>query len=57
MKGREELRSVRALFFDLDGTLLDSLPGIRYSAEAAFAACGLKRNEVEPVSYTHLSLC
>jgi phosphoglycolate phosphatase len=47
MKGREELRSVRALFFDLDGTLLDSLPGIRHSAEAAFAACGLARGEVD----------
>jgi phosphoglycolate phosphatase len=40
-------RSVRAVFFDLDGTLLDSLPGIRYSAEAAFAACGLVRSEVD----------
>ena len=29
------------LVFDLDGTLLDSLPGIRYSLEAAFRACGL----------------
>jgi phosphoglycolate phosphatase len=29
------------LIFDLDGTLLDSLPGIRYSVEAAFRACGL----------------
>jgi phosphoglycolate phosphatase len=38
---------MKAVLFDLDGTLLDSLPGIRYSAEAAFAACGLKRNEVE----------
>jgi phosphoglycolate phosphatase len=41
------LRSIRAVFFDLDGTLLDSLPGIRYSAEAAFAACGLARGQVE----------
>jgi phosphoglycolate phosphatase len=47
MKGVEELRRVRAIFFDLDGTLLDSLPGIRYSAEAAFAACGLARDEVD----------
>jgi len=31
----------RNLLFDLDGTLLDSLPGIQYSAEAAFRACGL----------------
>jgi phosphoglycolate phosphatase len=47
MKGSEELRRVRAVFFDLDGTLLDSLPGIEYSAEAAFAACGLARGEVD----------
>jgi phosphoglycolate phosphatase len=33
--------------FDLDGTLLDSLPGIQYSAEAAFRACGLKVKEVD----------
>jgi phosphoglycolate phosphatase len=47
MAGADELRRVRAIFFDLDGTLLDSLPGIRYSAEAAFAACGLARGEAD----------
>jgi phosphoglycolate phosphatase len=47
MNGAEELRRVRSVFFDLDGTLLDSLPGIRYSAEAAFAACRLARGEVD----------
>jgi phosphoglycolate phosphatase len=31
----------QALFFDLDGTLLDSLPGIAFSIEQAFAACRL----------------
>jgi phosphoglycolate phosphatase len=31
----------QALFFDLDGTLLDSLPGIAFSIEQAFSACGL----------------
>jgi phosphoglycolate phosphatase len=41
------LSSVKAVFFDLDGTLLDSLPGIQYSAEAAFAECGLARGEVD----------
>jgi len=41
------LRSVRAVFFDLDGTLLDSLPGIEYSAEVAFAACGLTHGDVD----------
>jgi phosphoglycolate phosphatase len=35
------------VLFDLDGTLLDSLPGIEYSARAAFAACGLAVGEVE----------
>ena len=34
-------RTPLALLFDLDGTLLDSLPGIRYSAMEAFAVCGL----------------
>src|SRR5450432_939296 len=47
MAGTDELRRVRAVFFDLDGTLLDSLPGIAYSAEAAFAACGLPQREVD----------
>jgi phosphoglycolate phosphatase len=37
----------QSLLFDLDGTLLDSLPGIRYSAEAAFRACGLAVGEVD----------
>jgi phosphoglycolate phosphatase len=41
------LQSVRAVFFDLDGTLLDSLPGIEYSAEAAFVVCGLAMGGVE----------
>jgi phosphoglycolate phosphatase len=29
------------ILFDLDGTLLDSLPGIEFSVHAAFAACHL----------------
>jgi len=37
----------RAVLFDLDGTLLDSLPGIAHSARAAFEACGLAVGEVE----------
>ena len=35
------------LLFDLDGTLLDSLPGIRHSAHAAFEACGLEVGDVD----------
>ena len=31
----------RCLLFDMDGTLLDSLPGIAYSIEAAFHAAGV----------------
>jgi phosphoglycolate phosphatase len=37
----------RVVLFDLDGTLLDSLPGIEYSARAAFAECGLVAGEIE----------
>lgn len=33
----------RHLFFDLDGTLLDSLPGIAFSVNFAFDAAGLPR--------------
>ena len=40
-------KAPKAMLFDLDGTLLDSLPGIEYSARAAFAACGLAMGEVE----------
>ncbi len=32
----------QALFFDLDGTLLDSLPGIEFSIEQSFKVCGLQ---------------
>ena len=35
------------LIFDLDGTLLDSLPGIRFSVEAAFRACGQAMGNVD----------
>jgi phosphoglycolate phosphatase len=41
------LRLPACLLFDLDGTLLDSLPGIEYSARAAFAQCGLAIGEVD----------
>jgi phosphoglycolate phosphatase len=33
----------RCLLFDMDGTLLDSLPGIAYSVQAAFDAAGLPK--------------
>jgi phosphoglycolate phosphatase len=32
---------VRNVIFDLDGTLVDSIPGIQWSVEAALAACGM----------------
>jgi phosphoglycolate phosphatase len=47
MSGIVQPKLPEALLFDLDGTLLDSLPGIRHSAEAAFKACGLAMGEVE----------
>ena len=47
MAGGDKLRGVGAVLFDLDGTLLDSLPGIAFSAEEAFAKCGLAMGEVE----------
>jgi phosphoglycolate phosphatase len=34
-------RRANCFLFDLDGTILDSLPGIEGSVRAAFAACGL----------------
>src|SRR5437763_3000725 len=37
----------QALFFDLDGTLLDSLPGISFSIQQAFAACGLPMQAID----------
>jgi len=33
------------LLFDLDGTILDSLPGIEYSVRSAFGACQLRMRE------------
>lgn len=35
------------VLFDLDGTLLDSLPGIQYSIVEAFRTCGLPMADVE----------
>src|SRR5580658_355753 len=40
-------KQLGTLIFDLDGTLLDSLPGIRFSVEAAFRACGLAMGDVD----------
>ncbi len=37
----------QAIFFDLDGTLLDSLPGIAFSIEQAFGACGLPMRTID----------
>jgi phosphoglycolate phosphatase len=35
------MRLPECLLFDLDGTILDSLPGVEYSVKAAFDSCGL----------------
>src|SRR5580692_11047650 len=37
------MQAFRYFIFDLDGTLVDSLPGISWSIDAAFAGCGLPR--------------
>jgi phosphoglycolate phosphatase len=34
--------SVRSWFFDFDGTLVDSLPGISFSIQQSFNSCGLQ---------------
>jgi phosphoglycolate phosphatase len=39
--------AVKTVMFDLDGTLLDSLPGIQHSARVAFGECGLRVGEVD----------
>ena len=36
-----------SLFFDFDGTLVDSLPGIEFSIQQAFAGCGHTMPHVE----------
>src|SRR5579875_3786424 len=37
----------RAILFDLDGTLVDSLPGIEFSVDCALAACNLPKRSRE----------
>ena len=39
--------SPQAIFFDLDGTLLDSLPGIEFSIDQAFSICGLPKRNID----------
>ena len=55
---------MRAVIFDLDGTLVDSAPGILASLAGAFAACGLAPNRPltpdligPPLSATLAGLC
>ena len=45
--GFSDFRNVSSLLFDLDGTLIDSLPGIRFSIGQAFAACGRSLPEID----------
>jgi phosphoglycolate phosphatase len=47
MADEDRCKLPSALVFDLDGTLLDSLPGIRHSTHAAFQACGLAMGDVD----------
>ena len=44
-------RRPTAVIFDLDGTLIDSLPGIEYSIRAAFATCGITYPDVDLRSF------
>lgn len=41
----------RSVLFDLDGTLVDSLPGIEFSVDCALAECGVppRRRELRPL--------
>jgi phosphoglycolate phosphatase len=41
------IRLPECILFDLDGTLLDSIPGIEYSVRAAFAAAGLDDRDLD----------
>lgn len=44
---RFDARSIRLLVFDLDGTLVDSLPGIAFSIDAALRAFGFPASQRE----------
>ncbi len=46
---REALRAIRAVAFDLDGTLVDSAPDIQHALNAALKKEGLQRFELEQV--------
>ena len=47
-----------AILFDVDGTLIDSAPGILHTLEEVFHTMGVDTTNVNlrryPVSYTHL---
>jgi phosphoglycolate phosphatase len=45
------VRLPRCVLFDLDGTLLDSIPGIAYSVRAAFRAAGLPERSFDLRQY------
>jgi len=38
---------LKAIAFDLDGTLIDSLPGIEFSIRAAMAQCGVRLKDID----------
>jgi len=37
----------KAIAFDLDGTLIDSLPGIQFSIDSAMARCGVRQRNID----------
>jgi phosphoglycolate phosphatase len=47
MANQKRFRIPQCVFFDLDGTLLDSLPAIAHSLREAFAVCDLPMMELD----------
>ena len=46
---KDELRRIRAVAFDLDGTLVDSAPDIQHALNAALKKAGLERFDLAAV--------
>ena len=59
MKARNKtLLHYDAILFDVDGTLIDSAPGIIHTLQEVFCTMGVDVSGINlrPVSYTHLTL-